>query len=635
VVSGSARAERFIEYLHVEAGSGASGGGHAAVRFADTTYHYVYAEPGLIQSTAERNESFEYAYRVLGNRSIHVSRIAVSAEQYEALAETFARRHVTQATQLELLEAAVADQALAEYLYTRRCEPEAELAPPPAPRLRGAGYFASVRTAALLDDDAAHGEIAAHLTTTPIAELRREIEHSYGAGYLAKKARAAEQEIRALELRATPLPQIAQWKIPAIAVGFAERYESLAIAGVALDVLQHDRAPAGIAYRTLDDPSDRLDEAERSLLAVRRDRLRASLVRLASSPRHDWGYPMLVGMARLVALDASLRSGRLVVPDSFDDAASWVPVDRLLADPPVVSGLLTERRAELGAARVALSASPPDNEAVWSRLELAVSAALELEEAVARGTGSVRAYPDTMLPSRSAEVGAKSPLPDADCATLARWKASTKRAADTLHDRLREVYHYDVVSRNCVTELFRTIEAAGALLGAPASADAGLGFIPVVSARALNEAYPVAQRSTLPSYRNYWLARLRETEGRARTTLRESNTFTATLRHPDDRDDVFLFYTEDATVLRPLYGAVNAGIGAGATLAGLATLPFDGGRLLTKSVRSFVFSVPELAFVSFRKGRNGIVPRNWTQTLVGNGRRGTTAAGTVRPAAPS
>jgi hypothetical protein len=220
-----------------------------------------------------------------------------------------------------------------------------------------------------------------------------------------------------------------------------------------------------------------------------------------------------------------------------------------------------------------------------------------------------------MLPSRSAELDPAWPLPDADCDTLARWSSAAKDAEESLRHRLGEVYRYDVISRNCVTEIFRTIETAGLRLGAGDTPAAGLGFVPFVSATAVNERFPVQARSTRPSYRAYWLARLRETQGRLSTAVRESNTLTATLRHPDDRDDVFLFYTDDATALRPLYGAINLGVGAGASLVGLVTLPFDRGRRLTTAVRSMVFSVPELAFVNFRKGRNGVLPRAWMQSL--------------------
>jgi hypothetical protein len=318
-------------------------------------------------------------------------------------------------------------------------------------------------------------------------------------------------------------------------------------------------------------------------------------------------------MARLVAIDASLRSGRLVVPDSFDTSASSVSVERLLTDAPVVDALIGERRADLAAARAELFAAPAESEAAWSRLEVAASAMLELQGAVNRGQGAVRGYSETMLPSRSSALDATSPMPVADCDTLARWAVAANDALESLRDRLRAVYRYDVIARNCVTEIFRTMEAAGTTFDSGERADAGLGFVPFVSADAVNEKYPVAERSTLPSYRTYWLQRLRESEGRARTAVRESNTITATLRHPDDGDDVFLFYTDDASLLRPLYGVINAGVGAGASIAGLAALPFDGGRRLITGVRSLVFSVPEIAFVNLRKGRNGVLPRTWMQ----------------------
>lgn len=601
-LAGTASGGRFVEYLHVEAGSGSSGGGHAALRIGDTTYHYVYAEPGLIKSTAESNASFDYAYRALGNRSIHVSRIAVPDELYRALADNFARRHITQQAQLGLLDRAEDDQALLAHLYEGRCRHAAEGARALAPRLRGAGYF-----------EGGAGPVAA--ATGPagstLAALRMEIERTHGAGYLALKSRTIKREIRTLAPVPAQTPRVAQWQMPVQEDGFAARYRALATTALAIDVLLDERAPSPSAYRILGDPVGQLSGAELALLTARARELRFSLVRLAASARRDWGYPMLVGMARLVALNASLRSGHLVVPDSFDDAAVSMPVAKLLAEPPVAMALLLERRDEFDAARAALRAAPPEDEAAWSRLELAASALLELGEAVQRGEGFVRAYPETMLPSRSSGPDATWTLPDADCATLAQWTDSARQAAESLRDRLRDVYGYDVVSRNCVTEIFRTMEGAGATFGAGRQADAGLGFMPFVSAAAVNDSYPVTARDTLPSYRTYWLARLRDTQGRVRTALRESNTITATLRHPDDRDDVFVFYTEDATVLRPLYGAINAGVGAGAMVAGLVTLLFDRGRLLTTGARSFAFSLPELAFMSVRKGRNGMLPHAW------------------------
>lgn len=626
VASEAARAERFIQYLHVEAGSGASGGGHAALRFADTTYHYVYSEPGIIESAAEANDSFDYAYRGLGNRSIHASRIVVADDVYDALAEAFERRHATQQKQIEVLDGAVSDQALIAFLREKCCGREDDRTidseVDPTVRLRGAGYFSAPRKAAFEKASMSPEDgLATVLRNASIVELRADLERQHGEGYLERRKQDVEGEIARLAFAPATADGIDFATIPPRRAGFAESYETLALASEALDVLLGQRAPVAVAYRRIDEPALNLTESELVTLAARAAHLRSSLSRLAATRRPDWGYPMLVGMARLVALDATLRYGQLVVPDSLDDVAVWVPVETLLADPAVVDALLRERRDTLDDARAELFAAPATDEAAWSRFEVAASAMLDLAGAVQRskgavrgGPGVVRAYSDTMLPSRGAEPDETSPLPVADCDVLERWATLATAAAASIRDRLREVYRYDVISRNCVTEIFRTMEATSLPIDfrAEATADAGLGFVPFVSAAAVNRGYPIDVRSTLPSYRKYWLSRLRETEGALNVVLRESNTLTATLRHPDERDDVFLFYTDDTVALRPLYGAINTGVGAGASVMGLLTLPFDRGRRLTTGVRSVMFSLPELAFVNLRKGRNGVLPWAWT-----------------------
>jgi hypothetical protein len=623
VVCEAARAERFVEYLHIEAGSGASGGGHAALRFADTTYHYVYAEPGIIESAAEANDSFDYAYRGLGNRSIHASRIVVEDDVYDALAEAFERRHITQQKQLEVLDAAVNDQALIAILREQRCGSETdpaiarqvyEIREVREIRLHAAGYFSSAsRSESGTRSVPSIAGPATALRRTPIAELGAEVEREHGAGYLAGRKRAVEDEIARLAFAPATASGIAFATIPPRSVGFAERYETLALASAALDILLNERTPIPNAYRSIDDSARPLTQSDLATLIARNADLRSSLLKLVTSRRRDWGYPMLVGMARLVALDASLRSGRLVIPDSLDDAAAWVSVETLLADPPVVRALLQERRGTFEQARDELFAAPATNEAAWSRFEVAASAVIDLEHAVLRGDGVVRAYATTMLPSRSAEPDSTFPVPAAACDVLDQWVDLAAAATASIRDRLREVYRYNVTSRNCVTELFRTMEAASSSfdLEAQPTVDAGLGFVPFISAARVNQTYPIDERSTLPSYRKYWLSRLSEARGGLRVALRESNTLTSTLRHPDDRDDVFLFYTDDTVALRPLYGAINAGVGAGASLLGLAMLPFDRGERLTTGVRSVVFSLPELVFVNLRKGKNSVLPWAW------------------------
>ena len=46
-------------------------------------------------------------------------------------------------------------------------------------------------------------------------------------------------------------------------------------------------------------------------------RLEKDMLRLLKSPRSDWGFSFIVGMARLASIEASLSSGKLVFLDIF------------------------------------------------------------------------------------------------------------------------------------------------------------------------------------------------------------------------------------------------------------------------------------------------------------------------------
>lgn len=75
-------------------------------------------------------------------------------------------------------------------------------------------------------------------------------------------------------------------------------------------------------------------------------------------------------------------------------------------------------------------------------------------------------------------------------------------------------------------------------------------------------------------------------------------------------DSIFVFFTDDAVVARPLLGAVNLAVGLASSAVGLAMLPVDGGTTLWAGLKGAVCSLPELLFQSIRKGSFGHIGRD-------------------------
>jgi len=98
------------------------------------------------------------------------------------------------------------------------------------------------------------------------------------------------------------------------------------------------------------------------------------------------------------------------------------------------------------------------------------------------------------------------------------------------------------------------------------------------------------------------LAKMRRDENPVWVFLRESNVVTSTLYRVQPRDSIFLFFTDDLVVPRPLFGAVNLVTGLAASGVGLTMLPVDGGETLWAGLRGVIFSLPELVFQNIRKG---------------------------------
>jgi hypothetical protein len=561
---------------------------------------------------------FEHVYRTLQNRDIELSRIAVTPETFEQLDRAFRRRHLVQEQQLAILATIRRDARWLEALTAS----EAEAAPGERVSAPGIGFFA--------DEGPAPGVLL---------ELRRRIEAAHGPDFLERRAKQIDAAAAAITAAPVDVDAIAldPRRYPAIPPSFAERSEALLSARGALGVLAQPRPlRAGV---TVAEPQSgpgaggtgsgalALDAPERAQLTALSQALLQDMVRLAASRRSDWGAPLLLGMARLVALEASIRQGRWALLETFPSDADTIRVTPRRRS--LLPLLLDEASADLADARRALLDGRGWQEASFNDLEAAATRWSELRAAHA-GADVMRLHVDRMVP-QGRGAGSPLPVPRDDGVALTTRLAQTREAERRYHRALGEQQGYHLLLHNCVSEIFRTLEVAladttrdvaeptdaapeSALrsasrrhLGGYVDPVARLNFIPFVSSRRVREHYAIAQTMALPSYRHYHLARMLERESPLRVALRESNVITSTLHTPAGDEGFFLFFTDGAVAPRPLLGALNLVAGLGRSALGVLQLPLDGGRGLRSGLNGAIFSLPELFFQNIRKGSNEYV----------------------------
>lgn len=619
-IAGSAHADQpSFDYLHVEANEGSSSGGHVAIRFGDDVYHFQHHGGGLLRLHREQAAAFLHHYARLENRPVHVRRVALDADALERLRRGFADRFLLEDAQHAQLDALREDVRVLD-----------ELADGATPVLQvpGARFFAP-------DGTCASGGTAAMGATGDVA--RRIGERR--PGLLAERRAETLSALRDLAWtpddtpRSAPSAELDPHRLVAAQPSLAARTVELLAAAHALDVLCTGAPLRRDALR--DGPGEllRLGDGERAALAALARDLRERAIALAASRRPDWGSALLLALARLAAVEESLARGRIVVLDAYRTDAPTLSPDEVRAQSAIVPALLRESGAQLADARRPLARGVAPRELEYSALEAAVNRYLELSHA-SLGDAPLRLEPGTLV------VGGEAPVPlpwaalpaDRDALRSARDVAQGRVAA--YRDALRARYGYDLLTRNCVSELFREIARALEPMhvrahgdGAPDEAQLDcdgstialggcvdpaerLRFIPFVSAAAVDREYRVVEREELPSYRGAALAQMRTDEGGLLVALREANVVSSTLYRARDEDSVFLFFTDEQPALRPLLGAANLATGVGATLAGIALLPADGGTLLARGLRGTLFSVPELGFVTIRKGTFAWAPRD-------------------------
>ena len=390
-----------IDYLYVDANEGGASGGHAGVRFGDEVYHFEYRAPGTIRLRRDDFAGLLHRYTILDNRTLVIRRIPVSDDTFRLLRDEFARRHMVQDQHLRARAALAADRRLLAALLAHRARSAAE----EPIQLEGVGFFFEQARPpdARLDParQTAASEGATSLEAPALVALRARVVEAHGADFIDAAMDRIRAQLLDLGPEERPRPRdLSAEQAPASAYGFAGRYQDLFVSLLSLEVLRDARPLRMDGVTGMDGDGPLLDDADRDLIDRLRGALESSLVRLLRSSRPDRGFPLLVGMARLIALDEARRAGTWRFLDTFAPDAPVIPAGRIRERPGLTEALLAEAGEDFAAARARLATRAESHafpEADFVTLEAAGNRLIETSRTARRpaahapGAGAARA----------------------------------------------------------------------------------------------------------------------------------------------------------------------------------------------------------------------------------------------------
>lgn len=592
----AASAEVF-QYIYIEANEGNSSGGHVALQFDNAVFHYQY-DNGLIRLRQQDAGDFRFDYQYRQNRTLHVADVTVSAQTYRLLEGHFKQVFFGQQRQFGRLDALQQDGALLAWLAQAKstASPTVTAMPDASLRIPGAGLF--FNDGDFFPIEKPQGSCHSPATVLPL--LRGRLAQRYGEDFLTRRAMELARAICGLPLGADGMP------VAGSDYSFSERYRDLLTGLLALRTVREGRALAVDACHSLDGPEGRLGAQQRQALHAFQGRLWQSALDLAVSQRPDWAYAWFVTMARLLAVEQTLQTGRWVFLDDFAPDSGRIPAEAFARFP---AAMAAQRQAAEANWRAALRGQGGIDERQYARLEMAANRYHEWLSS--DGSHPPRYQGETALPGKAIRLPPLA-LPDWSAPQINQALQRQSKLAAVLARQIDNHYAYSLLARNCVTEIFHAINEAlgdetGLRLGGVINAD--WNMIPFVAFETVRHTYPVTHVAVLPAYRQQLLARAYAHEFGPLAYARESNTLSATLYTYNPDDTPFIFFTDDALLLRPLFGTVNTVAGIGQGLYGMLLLPFDNGEQLTAATRGILMSLPELAFVNIRKGSYKYLPQ--------------------------
>lgn len=618
-LSDPSSAATHIQFVYLNASEDGAGGGHAALKMDDEVFHFEHVPPGLLKIKRDDFAHFRDQYLARENRTMEMHHVAVSEETKILLREHFNRVLLIEDEQFDRREALENDGRLLKALLQLSRHDAINHGKTNRLELKGAGFF-------LPDDWQFNASI---LSTQPefsepsIDRLRCLVIAEYGNNFLRSKIRETFSNLQTLKPVAYESfgNSLAEDRFQSSEYTFSKQYSDYMGILAALYVLQQGLPLHESLLVQSDREEFRLSGKERLSVVAYRNWLEGQLVRLVGQNHPDWGFALLLGMARLIVLEQSLVSGHWVMLNLQYAEGSKQGNPSNLTDATFKE--YASSRARFSEAKSALMGAATPSEWDYLHLEKTTNQFIELGNALREG--------------RAANLVGMKSLPSRPASIVLIPSALTSDELQTSLDRLEgfrsgyeenltQLYSYNLLGRNCASEIFRIIGLAmreaskhktsqpgqtftdqtaevesTARLGGYISGK-GWEFIPFVSSLRVEDTWRIAFSEQVLSYRLQKLEQARQQEASFWLSWRESNVFSSEVYQWHGNDPAFVFFTDDLMLARPLAGGVNLLAGLAQGVSGILTMALDGGENLRLGVKGVMISLPELFFFNIRKG---------------------------------
>lgn len=567
-----------LDFIYVNANTGQSSGGHSALRLGNLVYHFQFFPDKIFHIIREPWENFRYVYGIQENRTIRIMPIVLNNKNYNFFLERLNDIYLKQQKELKNLEKLDNDFKILESVVKGDS----------LFHLKGAGYFSK--------SEKKKGHFK---------KLKSRINSKYGSQYLLKSIISIrrvlnnfnfpDSKIQNVNLNSRDYPRGVQ--------SYSSEYIELLSRLQAFEVLYEEinlNKEALITYHS-ESKSEKKEILLNNLNQIK-NKLEDEILFFLSDA-DTTGYPLLIKLAKYLTITQSIEEEKLIFLNTFGKSHSLL-VGEAIQNKVYLSSIYKEinkRLKHLYENLFQKDLSFATSEIQWTQLEDLISRREEIVNSL-NSNQAIRVYFEIMLPAKEENVYLYHNKIENE--SLERLLAIYRENRDNYEKAMQAKYPFNLLNRNCTTEIFRTLnsfletkENSTDTLGGYISEKDSFVFIPVYAYNTVEGKYNTKTGLEVPSFREIILSKKD-----FMNKLKETNTITSNHYKFNNEDSLFLFFTDDLIWTRPLFGIVNLVVGTGELMIGTLYLPMDNGDKFIKGLQGIFFSLPELIFFNIRKG---------------------------------